>query len=228
MRKFAFFLFLTTQGICMGQFNTLKSNISLYKVETVEDSIESTASPGREIPVIPDVTPQSPVMSSTLSSSDYDSIRASCLDCYYSVCPPLKALSITSRFGFRRNPFTHETTERHNGLDLRAPVGTEVYSMFSGVVIQVSFNEHSGKFISIRHGDYTISYCHLNRQLVNARDCVRAGDLIGLTGNTGRSTGPHLHLTVRRKGEYINPALLLNYIFDVRTHALEELGRLLG
>lgn len=228
MRKFLFFLFLTTQGVCMGQFHTLKSNISIFKIETQTEEPEE-GFPGEKVGFpLPDKTEKPDYDVRYQVFPDTDSIRRCCLGQYYSVCPPLKRLSVSSRFGYRTDPFDHETPRMHHGLDLRAPVGTEVFSMFAGEVLRVSSDERSGKFITIRHGEYTISYCHLHRQLVKAKECVRAGDIIGLSGNTGRSTGPHLHLTVRRKGEYINPAILLNYILDVRTRALEELGKLLG
>ncbi len=191
------------------------------KVEIVEDYEETDS-----IEEIETAVPQNPV-SETRNEVDYDSLQDSLMDTYYSVALPLKDLKVSSKFGLRRDPFDHSQMARHNGLDLSTPSNSEVYSMFAGKVIRVSFGNRSGNFVTIQHGDYSISFCHLTKALVKSGDIVKPGDLIALSGNTGRSTGPHLHLTVRRNGNYVNPTILLNYILDVRTHVLEEMRRII-
>lgn len=69
----------------------------------------------------------------------------------------------------------------------------------------------SGK-TTVKTGDYTISYCHLSQQYVNVNDFVYAGTIIACSGNTGASTGPHLHLTAKKDGKAFNPTILLEYI----------------
>lgn len=69
--------------------------------------------------------------------------------------------------------------------------------MMYGVVVKVASDHCAGKYISVRYGDYVVSYCHLSRQLAQKGMNVLPGEVIGVSGNTGRSTGPHLHLTVR-------------------------------
>ena len=84
--------------------------------------------------------------------------------------------------------------------------------MMHGEVIKVGRNKRSGLYVTLRHGDFTVSYCHLSQPLVTQGSHVRPGTIIALTGNSGRSTGPHLHLTLKKDGKKINPAILLNLI----------------
>lgn len=218
MRNLLFLLFLSLNTTSVAQFHTLRCAKPVFQVETES---ETEALPMNE---------KKPVLERTGLSDykkelDYDSLKASCLRKFSSVALPLQDLSLSSRFGLRTNPFTHTGKERHNGIDLRAGVNSEVYAMFAGKVVKVDYDERSGNFVTLQHGDYMISFCHLTKALVKSGDYVQAGDLVAFSGNTGRSTGPHLHITVRRKGDYVNPTILLNYILDVRTEALQELAR---
>lgn len=122
---------------------------------------------------------------------------------YQSVSFPLKKIQITSTFGTRRDPFTKEKAY-HSGLDLQANY-ENVYSMFDGIVETIGSNSRSGNFIVMRYGEYTVGYCHLSRRYVNEGDSVYAGDAIGVSGCTGRATGPHLHLSCRKEGKARDP-----------------------
>lgn len=126
------------------------------------------------------------------------------------VALPLEKIHINSGFGMRRHPIYHKRI-MHNGIDLSARY-EKVYSMFPGTVIKVGQDSRSGKFITVRTGDYTISYCHLSQQLVKEKEFVNAGTNIAISGNTGASTGPHLHLTTKKDGQAFNAAILLEYI----------------
>ena len=84
--------------------------------------------------------------------------------------------------------------------------------MMYGEVIRVGKDKRSGLYVTLRHGNFTISYCHLSKVTVNKGTCVRPGTSIALTGNSGRSTGPHLHLTLKKDGKTINPAILFEEI----------------
>ena len=129
------------------------------------------------------------------------------LERYMSVSLPLKRIKVTSPFGMRKDPFTGKR-RMHNGIDLRAR-NDEVYAMFPGVVKKVGYDKRSGNYVTLRHGDYTVSYCHLSRVTVKEKTPVLAGDVVGITGNTGRSTGEHLHITLKVDLKYINPQLLI-------------------
>ena len=128
------------------------------------------------------------------------------------VALPLKNIHISSGFGMRMHPIYHKRI-LHNGIDLSARY-ENVYSMFPGTVVKVGQDNRSGKFVTVRTGDYTISYCHLSQPFVKENDFVIAGSNIALSGNTGASTGPHLHLTTKKDGKAFDPTILLEYIIS--------------
>lgn len=120
---------------------------------------------------------------------------------------PLKRIKVTSPFGMRKDPFTGEW-RMHNGIDLYAD-NDEVYAMLAGTVKKVGYDSRSGNYVILQHGEYTISYCHLSAVTVKENMPVLAGDVVGITGNTGRSTGEHLHVTCRRDGRCLD---MINFI----------------
>ena len=130
------------------------------------------------------------------------------------VALPLENVHINSGFGMRRHPIYHKRI-MHNGIDLSARY-EKVYSMFPGTVIKVGQDSRSGKFVTVRTGDYTISYCHLLQQLVKEKEFVNAGTNIAISGNTGASTGPHLHITAKKDGQAFNPTTLIDYIISIK------------
>lgn len=118
---------------------------------------------------------------------------------------PTESRKITSKFGWRWR-------RMHNGLDVKVYVGDTIRAAFDGKVRIVKYEPRGyGKYIVIRHpnGLETV-YGHLSKQIVKVDDVVRAGEPIGLGGNTGRSTGSHLHFETRFLGIAINPT----YMFD--------------
>lgn len=137
---------------------------------------------------------------------------------YLSVSYPLDRMIINSPYGWRRDPFTGKQ-KLHNGIDLRAR-SNEVYAMMEGEVIKVGHDDRSGGYVTIRHGNYTVSYCHLSKALVRKNTVVKPGEVVAITGNTGRSTGEHLHLSARYKGKYINPNILLDFIKETKDKAI--------
>ena len=121
-------------------------------------------------------------------------------------CMPTTNTKITSKFGPRRR-------RMHNGIDVKVYIGDTIRAAFSGKVRMVKYERRGyGQYIVIRHdnGLETI-YGHLSKQLVNEDQYVEAGEVIGLGGNTGRSTGSHLHFETRFLGQAINPALLFDF-----------------
>ena len=137
------------------------------------------------------------------------------------VALPLENIYINSGFGMRRHPIYHKRI-MHNGIDLSARY-EKVYSMFPGTVIKVGQDSRSGKFVTVRTGDYTISYCHLSQQLVKENEFVKAGTNIAISGNTGASTGPHLHLTTKKDGKAFDPTILIEYVLSVMNSYLKDL-----
>ena len=123
-------------------------------------------------------------------------------------CMPTTNTKITSKFGPRRRRL-------HNGIDVKVYIGDTIRSAFSGkvrVVKDQGRRKGYGQYVIIRHdnGLETV-YAHLSKQLVKEDQYVEAGEVIGLGGNTGRSTGSHLHFETRFLGQDINPALLFDF-----------------
>ncbi len=119
---------------------------------------------------------------------------------------PTTNTRITSKFGPRKR-------RMHNGLDVKVYVGDSIYAAFDGKVRVVRYERRGyGNYVVIRHdnGLETV-YGHLSKQLVKENQLVKAGEVIGLGGNTGRSTGSHLHFETRFLGIAINPALLFDF-----------------
>lgn len=115
----------------------------------------------------------------------------------------------TSRFGYRMDPLTNRP-EMHAGLDMAAPPGTPVYAPADGVVSYVGYESGYGKLVSIDHGYGVITrYGHNSRVFVEQGQKVHRWDVISAVGNSGRSTGPHLHYEVRIHGIPVDPT---NYI----------------
>lgn len=116
---------------------------------------------------------------------------------------------ISSYFGNRSDPFTG-ITSYHSGIDIPAPTGTEIHAACGGEVAWAYYSSTAGNWVGIDHGNglYTV-YMHMSKILVTEGQEVQTGDVIGLVGSTGRSTGPHLHLSVRLNGDYVEP---LNYV----------------
>ena len=151
-------------------------------------------------------------------------IEETTLQLYYpeqniSFAIPLDSLIVTSDFGLRRARW-------HNGVDLRLAYRQKVKASFDGVVRISSYQRRGmGHYVLIRHynGLETL-YGHLSRRAVKVGDKVKAGDMIGYGGSTGRSTGPHLHYEIRYKGYPIDP----NNIFDFQTACLKDMHYVLS
>lgn len=125
---------------------------------------------------------------------------------------PLKRGKITSSFGVRQNPFTGHP-EVHNGIDIGAPEGTEVYAVRDGVVKKMGYNPIFGNFILISHSNgYQSFYGHLKDFNIHLNTKVYSGMVIGWVGTTGRSTGPHLHFEIRKDGSPEDPVPFLHRI----------------
>ena len=123
-------------------------------------------------------------------------------------CSPIGAgweSRVTSEFGYRRDPFTGET-RGHTGMDLAVPTGTPVRAALPGTVIAAQYHSSYGYYVMIDHGNgLSTLYAHNSQLLVRVGQTVEAGDIVSLSGSTGRSTGPHLHFEVRVNGQRTNP-----------------------
>lgn len=114
---------------------------------------------------------------------------------------------MSSPFGYRSDPLLGYT-KRHTGMDFACPPGNPIYATGDGVVVLAKY-DHSGygRHVEIDHGfGYVTRYAHMSRLDVEVGQVVRRGDCIGLSGRSGRITGPHLHYEVIYRGNYVNPA----------------------
>ncbi len=116
---------------------------------------------------------------------------------------------LTSPFGYRNDPFTGARSF-HSGIDLAAPIGTSVKATLDGRIAETGFNRIFGNYVIITHDrGYQSLYGHLSAIYVKRGQYVTQGAIVGAVGNTGYSTGPHLHLSIYKNGSLINPFSVL-------------------
>lgn len=116
---------------------------------------------------------------------------------------------LSSSFGVRADPITH-LPSMHEGIDFVAPVGTPVLATAAGVVLRAEFAGAYGHMVEVAHADgFVTRYAHLKTIQVKSQDVLERHDVVGTLGNTGRSTGPHLHYEVIYKGRAMHPAKAL-------------------
>lgn len=122
---------------------------------------------------------------------------------------PVDRLNFTSNFGIRSDPFAH-TARMHAGVDIPGATGTPIYATADGMIAHAERMGGYGNMVEIDHGKgIATRYGHMSRLLVEPGTRVSRGQLIGLMGSTGRSTGPHLHYEVRIDGHAVNPVPFL-------------------
>ena len=187
-----------TVSSAKAQFNTVSDNVCRYKVKEVEENIPFSANNDVDSLAI------NPPLQETDS---VDSKQKQWISGYPSITYPLKSIKVTSPYGYRRDPITGKQSW-HNGLDLRAK-NEPAYSMMEGIVEKIGYDSRSGNYVTLKHGNYHVSYCHLSSVIVGKGERVFSGTIVGVTGNTGRSTGCHLHLTCKKDGKSVNPISLI-------------------
>ncbi|HQO47531.1 MAG TPA: M23 family metallopeptidase [Paludibacteraceae bacterium] len=117
---------------------------------------------------------------------------------------------VASGYGMRIDPI-YRTRKMHQGMDFTAPIGTEIFATGNGIVKEAGWRQGYGKCVKINHGfGYETLYAHMHKITARVGQSVKRGDVIGEVGNTGKSTGPHLHYEVHFKGTPVNPQ---NYYF---------------
>ena len=184
-----------------SQFNTVKQTRTIPSVQIAEltETLEQGAGP--------------------TSSSTHRT--ASLLQ----VSMPLNSPAINSPYGRRLDPITGELAH-HKGIDFRARQDS-VLSIMPGRVKRVGYSKGLGSYIEIEHGAWQSIYGHLSVILVQESMVVSAGEVIAITGNTGRSTGEHLHFAIRHRGRMVDPTPYLDLIYhkiemsnQKRSHAI--------
>jgi len=117
---------------------------------------------------------------------------------------------ITTAYGWRTHPITRQR-DFHSGIDIANRKGSPIYASANGTVKEIGSNRYYGRYVIITHKfGYETMYAHLDKALVKKGEVVIKGEIIAEMGNTGRSTGTHLHYEVRRYGRNLNPYHHLN------------------
>ncbi len=132
---------------------------------------------------------------------------AACVPAIPPMNPDPEAYRVSSSFGYRRDPFSHKS-QKHNGVDFAMDSGTPLYVTGDGVVESVKYELFGyGHHVVVNHGfGYKTRYAHMGTIAVAEGKKVKRGECIGWSGNTGKSSGPHLHYEVIYKGAHVNPA----------------------
>lgn len=196
--------------ICLAQFNTI-GDVNSHRIAQIKRN------PSEQIQTPKDsIQEDNTSVNPTETEGKEDRIRQ-----YLSVSFPLKKIQINSKFGMRMHPIYHKYI-MHNGIDLHAR-HEDVLSMLTGKVLRVGYDSRSGKYVTVQTANYTVSYCHLSEQYVKTNDYLHAGEPLGLTGNTGASTGEHLHLTTKKDGKAFDPTILLEYVRSVKSSCMTDL-----
>jgi murein DD-endopeptidase MepM/ murein hydrolase activator NlpD len=128
---------------------------------------------------------------------------------------PLENFSMTSNYGYRSDPFSGER-KFHRGIDLKTN-RSRVLAMLHGKVIAAGYDPQLGNFVKVRHGNYEAVYGHLSQIWISNEENVLPGSELGISGSTGKATGDHLHLTIKKGKEYINPALFIQMLSKLKT-----------
>lgn len=211
-------------SVAGAQFHTVSRASAHHRIEIRNTGGKIVSGSPDSPDKLMDATGKNRKAAATPSSDDTAAIREEWIGRYMSVSYPLRKIRINSAYGIRRDPFTGKKT-RHNGIDLHAR-NDDVFAMMEGVVVKTGYDRRSGNYVTLRHGDYTVSYCHLSQIRTYKGALVRPGEVVGITGSTGRSTGEHLHITVRYRKKYVNPVILLDVIYNVKSKAFERLCHL--
>ncbi|MGZ2371363.1 peptidoglycan DD-metalloendopeptidase family protein [Ancylomarina sp. YFZ004] len=194
--------------------SAFKSSLTLKRIKMIKKSNTSVWAHLKLVLILP-------VLIISMLSFDYAEVKTNksenkISDSKVSFTLPIKPavkVRVSATYGLRTHPILN-SKKFHNGIDIAASIGTPVYATADGVVDITDANGQSGhgKYIVIVHaGDYASRYTHLSKLTVNTKAEVKKGDLIAYVGNTGISTGPHLHFEIKKDGQNVNPADLIDF-----------------
>lgn len=181
-----------------AQFNTIlpKKKIEIKKEEPVAEVVKDTASISDNSQKNKEKKFEEVIPVDTTSTENFESLVGY-------IALPLDTIVITSRYG-KRTPPCKGASSDHKGIDLDGN-RSMIKSVMAGKVKKIGNNRGLGNYIIIEHGDFVSIYGHLSSILVVSRQYIVAGQVIGVTGSTGVSTGDHLHFGLKYKNEYMDP-----------------------
>lgn len=189
-------LFVTGQAI--AQFNSIEYRKDLASVNKIKRTEFEQEAKRSEIPSLsqPEIT---------LEKSEE----------FVLAFLPLDEIFLTSPYGYRSDPISGER-KFHRGIDLKTD-RSKVYSMLHGQILKVGSDPVLGNFVKVQHGGYESIYGHLSQIWVSESEDVLPGTVLGISGSSGKATGDHLHLTVKKGKEYVNPVFFIQLISKLRT-----------
>jgi hypothetical protein len=152
-----------------------------------------------------------------------DSLLFNLISQRMNVCLPLDFLKLNSAFGYRIDP-VKRCTAFHDGIDLQCN-HARVYAMLPGIIKEVHFsNKGYGNYIVLEHGIFECLYGHLDQITVRTGEAISAGTIVGISGNTGKSTGPHLHIRIRKGGKSVDPNIFVDYLNGYITQLQDKMA----
>ena len=230
---------------CAAQFNTVQKLPQVAKSKAVSDSLAGFSSVSEipsdsvvcqlerhndyfDLPVHKEIAIEYDV---PLFVSVKDSMMMELLNRRTSVALPLDFIHVTSDYGYRKDPVVASKVAFHNGIDLRCAKGSLVYAMMPGVIEKVVYSESGyGHHVIINHIGLRILYGHLGLIAVKEGDMVSAGTIVALSSDTGKATGPHLHIRAERlvdgKWKSVDPEPFIKHLNDYIFGLQEEMANL--
>ena len=181
-------------------------------VATVAEGLELYEKASERLPRLTDLLDGSvkPALEETLAAEEAEGAA------YPDGLPIAGPIDISSEFGIRRNPFGGYSYENHQGTDFVGPYGTAILATAEGVVGRAEYYGGYGNTVTVKHGyGYETLYAHMSKIAVEPGAQVKRGDVLGYLGNTGRSSGPHLHYGVYYKGVAVNPRNVMKMDHDM-------------
>ena len=233
MRRYRLFLLVfVATAISMkmvAQFYTLRTEEPHAQVRPVRQTVTKKKADSIDTK-IPDVTFQTGRGLEITIEKDVplfvnvkDSLLFNLISQRMNVCLPLDFLKLNSAFGYRKDPVSR-CAAFHDGIDLQCN-HARVYAMLPGIIKEVHFgNRGYGNYIILEHGIFECLYGHLDQITVKEGDAVSAGTIVGISGNTGKSTGPHLHIRIRKGGKSVDPNIFVDYLKGYITQLQDKMA----
>lgn len=197
-----------------SQFYDVKQKKRIAVVNLVTENKDNPVFSKNEVVPTPMQTPENKPVEESPKGSDK-------LPSPHLLSAPLDTLVVTSGYGYRIDPFSGKR-KFHYGTDYRT-CAQNVYAMMPGRVRKIGYNKVLGNYIELDHGDFNVTYAHLHTVIGEKGDNVNAGQSVGISGNTGRSHGEHLHVAIRYKNKSVDPDPLVRYISEWSRRVKETL-----
>ena len=233
MRRYRLFLLVFAATVISmkiaAQFYTLRPEVAHRQV-TPEKQIVTTQKADSIETKRPDVTFQTGRGLEITIEKDVplfvnvkDSLLFNLISLRMNVCLPLDFLKLNSAFGYRKDP-VKRCTAFHDGIDLECN-HARVYAMLPGIIKEVHFgNRGYGNYIVLEHGIFECLYGHLDQIAVKEGEAISTGTIVGISGNTGNSTGPHLHIRIRKGGKSVDPHVFVDYLNGYITQLQDKMA----